>query len=462
MVKQYIGNLKDPEAIVKLTSAFHKNRQRLDKKDIYQWDADSLKQTIDSLGLTNKQQADLAREDAIVLYEDEHWMILLPKSADASCKYGSGTKWCISGNSAKRYLISYSSERGQAIAFILNKQKDQSDELYKIAVLQETTGSRKYVEIRDAEDEEIIDTEDGYKMEGAHEKIVDFLKGYLGSKLFSVLDTGMKKHGDSQIRAIEATNISQMKISKSAWNKIFALVQKMNSEVKEVRLKSLMFSKNETEIKSFEHLEKELTENWSDYVLPGHNDIEVSFRISPVRFIMMPPSVYAGRIILDAINSDNSLNLFEAGGRPSWETLVKTITIKDIVGSRLIVPDYQRVLKDEYPSNWTLERVHMGDPYMAVDMLRRVGKGMIAAHNSNSIELKVKDKLEEPEEFRHALSGRPTDINPSEGYVVLKIYEEGLSAGSLEDIAVAITESYNLLKARLQDDSLGRHFIDYL
>lgn len=57
------------------------------------------------------------RSDAIILYEDSKWLVLIPKSAPAARKYSRGTKWCINAKD-DTHFCQYKDDQQEIIIFI--------------------------------------------------------------------------------------------------------------------------------------------------------------------------------------------------------------------------------------------------------------------------------------------------------------------------------------------------------
>lgn len=78
------------------------------------------------------------------LYEDEQVTLFFIKSKDASCTYGSGTKWCVTMRD-KHYFEEYS---GQNIVLIYALRKDltQEDPNYKVALVFQRDTNNKIVQ----------------------------------------------------------------------------------------------------------------------------------------------------------------------------------------------------------------------------------------------------------------------------------------------------------------------------
>ena len=79
-------------------------------------------------------------DNADVVYEDDDMIVVTPRTYEASCQFGAGTKWCTT--SSPTYFNNYSTE-GKLFYFI-DKKKPSSDPLYKVALLQKFTGDRTY------------------------------------------------------------------------------------------------------------------------------------------------------------------------------------------------------------------------------------------------------------------------------------------------------------------------------
>lgn len=66
------------------------------------------------------------------VYEDRDWIVIIPRTHEASCKYGAGTKWCTSAEDAGHYK-SYT-EIGITLYYIISKKFTKENRFYKMAV----------------------------------------------------------------------------------------------------------------------------------------------------------------------------------------------------------------------------------------------------------------------------------------------------------------------------------------
>jgi hypothetical protein len=109
MMKQVVKNGEERGFVLSLTKHFNKNIQRLQKKDINQYK--TLKQLQDALSTlgTSKSQMKkkVKREGAKVLYEDDTMLVLKPLNHQASCQYGTNTKWCLAMKENDKFFNYY-------------------------------------------------------------------------------------------------------------------------------------------------------------------------------------------------------------------------------------------------------------------------------------------------------------------------------------------------------------------
>ena len=105
MVKTALGlnkdeNIPTADTVARVVADFHRNIQRITNKDInsYRTLVD-LKTVVDS-ALKAEKDVRVSKEAAKV-YEDDEVVIMAPFTVEASCKYGSGSKWCIAATSGQ-------------------------------------------------------------------------------------------------------------------------------------------------------------------------------------------------------------------------------------------------------------------------------------------------------------------------------------------------------------------------
>lgn len=141
---------------------FHNNQQRFHEKDINKYRSLTLLEDAVEFvkeKIKEKRLEKQAKKDRVVLYNDDRWTVIVPKSHAASCKYGAGTKWCITMRDNPNYWNRYN--RNAMFFFIFDKTKDKSDPLYKVAYRIKGSSGQKY-ELWDAQDNEFSHEGDEY------------------------------------------------------------------------------------------------------------------------------------------------------------------------------------------------------------------------------------------------------------------------------------------------------------
>jgi hypothetical protein len=109
MMKQHAKNGQDMGVVLSVATRFHQNVQRLQKKDINQYKTvDELVDAVVKIGKSKgEQEREIKREGADTIYEDENVVVIKPLNHKASCKYGSGTQWCVTMKSTDAYWNNY-------------------------------------------------------------------------------------------------------------------------------------------------------------------------------------------------------------------------------------------------------------------------------------------------------------------------------------------------------------------
>lgn len=139
----------EPDYMVDLVNDFHELSERnyIENKDIYSkeyqsspssnyTDFNRLEEVIENakINLEKKETEKRVKKDKVVIYEDDRWRVIVPKTHEASCHYGAGTKWCTTSKDEVGHFINYT-DIG-ILYYILDKTKtsDVDDVMYKIAL----------------------------------------------------------------------------------------------------------------------------------------------------------------------------------------------------------------------------------------------------------------------------------------------------------------------------------------
>ena len=116
------------DVLTKLTTQFDAlaSKNRIKEKDINRYDSiEQLHQAVtqkESEVVQKQQKKSEIKSGAITVFENEDYLILIPKTKAASCYYGKGTSWCIAytdpktPNQFEKYM-----NRGEAFIFVLPK-----------------------------------------------------------------------------------------------------------------------------------------------------------------------------------------------------------------------------------------------------------------------------------------------------------------------------------------------------
>jgi len=126
---------------------FIKYQKNLDKKDINQYD--SLKDIDEAISKhENKIRREVKQIDgADIVYEDDRFTVVSPKTHEASCYYGSGSKWCTAAKSSDQHFMSYN--RDGKLFYFLDKKEKSGSRFYKVAMLQKYDGRQTFFDAPD-------------------------------------------------------------------------------------------------------------------------------------------------------------------------------------------------------------------------------------------------------------------------------------------------------------------------
>ncbi len=99
---------------------FHNNPTKYEKKDINEYTINSLEEATNDakLKLSRKEQKETGVDK---VYEDDDFLLLMPKTHKASCRYGSNTKWCVTMRNTSNYFENYFSQG--PIFFLIDKRR---------------------------------------------------------------------------------------------------------------------------------------------------------------------------------------------------------------------------------------------------------------------------------------------------------------------------------------------------
>jgi len=120
---------------IELIKEFDRFQQSLEEKDINKYSFAALRNAIQTHKETSKSQQNKFDSSGVKkIYEDSNILIVKPLTYEASCKYGSGTKWCTTMANTPTYFDQYTSGNDQALYYVILKKFDRSNKFYKIAI----------------------------------------------------------------------------------------------------------------------------------------------------------------------------------------------------------------------------------------------------------------------------------------------------------------------------------------
>jgi len=144
-------NLKE---ILLAVAKFDNQSQRLKIKDLNQYkNLDQLFDTLQELGQTARRTVEISDEVEKV-YEDNRFVVVVPKTHKSSCYYGAGTKWCTASKDTESHFSTYKS--GGELYYIIDKTLPTSSPFYKVALNKKIAGLVE--DFWDVQDNPITDT----------------------------------------------------------------------------------------------------------------------------------------------------------------------------------------------------------------------------------------------------------------------------------------------------------------
>jgi hypothetical protein len=144
-------NLKE---ILLAVSKFDTQSQRLKIKDLNQYkNLDQLFDTLQKLGQTARRTVEIS-DEVDKIYEDNRFVVVVPKTHKSSCYYGAGTKWCTASKDTDSHFSNYKSS-GE-LYYIIDKTLPTSSPYYKVALNKKIAGLTE--DFWDVQDKPITDT----------------------------------------------------------------------------------------------------------------------------------------------------------------------------------------------------------------------------------------------------------------------------------------------------------------
>jgi hypothetical protein len=184
----------DVEYVVELVKDFDKYSSQFPKKDINQYvSLNELESVINFVRTKNKDKELEGQSKKI--YEKGDFVVIQPKTEEASCKYGSNTKWCVTSKGSGHFGR-YTAGR-QALYFIINKAKSTNKKYSKVAIHFDDSGEPRYWDAQDSpmgqREIEIFE----YAFDDMIQAIKDDYKRYAGSMTDKILTEVFNQMGET-------------------------------------------------------------------------------------------------------------------------------------------------------------------------------------------------------------------------------------------------------------------------
>ena len=127
------------------------------------------------MGLVGESKYKVSKDERIVLSDTENFLQILPLTETASCKYGSATKWCVSGSENNSF--NFYKDNGWDVSMIMIKNPELVESLGtgKFAF---NIYSNKFLEIHDDKDR-YMDLEKLSKELGIEDEVKSLLDDYI-------------------------------------------------------------------------------------------------------------------------------------------------------------------------------------------------------------------------------------------------------------------------------------------
>jgi len=136
------------EYLIELIKDFNKYQSQFPKKDINQYvSLNELEKVVNFVRVKNRDKE--LEGQAKKIYEKGDFVVIQPKTEQASCKYGSNTKWCVTSKNSGHFGR-YTAGR-QGLYFIINKAKSTNKNYSKVAIHFDDGGSMRYWDAQDSQ-----------------------------------------------------------------------------------------------------------------------------------------------------------------------------------------------------------------------------------------------------------------------------------------------------------------------
>lgn len=149
--KRYVMNRRDDmDRLVEALKFFDVHSKKYKHQEFRKYaDNDLFYFLKETDGLREEFNKKKGEKEVEKVFENDRVLVVRPKTYEASCVYGAGTRWCTSSKSTSNHFDNYT-ETGSLYYFI-TKGVDSSNKFYKVALYRENSGLDKWYDATDRE-----------------------------------------------------------------------------------------------------------------------------------------------------------------------------------------------------------------------------------------------------------------------------------------------------------------------
>ena len=149
--KRYVMNRRDEmDRLVEALKFFDVHNKKYKHQEFKKYaDNDLFYFLKETDGLREEFNKKKGEKEVEKVFENERILVIRPKTYEASCVYGAGTRWCTSSKSTSSHFENYT-ETGSLYYFI-TKGVDSSNKFYKVALYRNDVGLDKWYDATDRE-----------------------------------------------------------------------------------------------------------------------------------------------------------------------------------------------------------------------------------------------------------------------------------------------------------------------
>lgn len=131
-------------------------RNQIENKDIYSYGSYEEIEKAVKEGKAKITESQVKKNETIILYEDDNYLLVRPKSIRSSKVYGATTKWCTASDRADYEQYFYNYTRNGILIYFINKKENPQENVYgKIAFHNDLSNGSTKITAWDVKDSQI-------------------------------------------------------------------------------------------------------------------------------------------------------------------------------------------------------------------------------------------------------------------------------------------------------------------